>query len=84
MRLLPLTHDGTSCDFTMLFFFLFVVVMFRERDKIDTDLSTAWRMAALLVSSVSLLITMSVGSAYFGKNSLAYNLSNNISILYRH
>ncbi|XP_067020249.1 transmembrane protein 163a-like isoform X2 [Acropora muricata] len=40
-------------------------VMFRERDKIDTDLSTAWRMAALLVSSVSLLITMSVGSAYF-------------------
>lgn len=41
------------------------VVMFRERDKIDTDLSTAWRMAALLVSSVSLLITMSLGSAYF-------------------
>ncbi|XP_074629394.1 transmembrane protein 163a-like isoform X1 [Acropora palmata] len=41
------------------------VVMFRERDKIDTDLSTAWRMAALLVSSMSLLITMSVGSAYF-------------------
>lgn len=41
------------------------VVMFRERDKIDTDLSTAWRMAALLVSSISLLITMSVGSAYF-------------------
>ncbi|KAK2561493.1 hypothetical protein P5673_015464 [Acropora cervicornis] len=41
------------------------VVMFRERNKIDTDLSTAWRMAALLVSSMSLLITMSVGSAYF-------------------
>ena len=65
-------------------FLLLVVVMFRERDKIDTDLSAVWRMAALLISSLSLLITLSLGSAYFGKNSLAYNFSNNIPILYCH
>ena len=68
--------------FCNVVFFLLVVVMFRERDKIDTDLSIVWRMAALLVSSLSLLITLSVG--YFGKNSLAYNFSRNISILYCH
>ncbi|XP_020616883.1 transmembrane protein 163-like isoform X1 [Orbicella faveolata] len=39
--------------------------MFRELDKVNTDISGAWLRAALLVSYVSIAITLILGSLYF-------------------
>ena len=55
--LLP-PNDIYSCDTCC--FLLLVDVMFREREKIDTDLSPVWRMAALLASSLSLSLFLTV------------------------
>ncbi|RMX54035.1 hypothetical protein pdam_00013694 [Pocillopora damicornis] len=39
--------------------------MFREFDKVNTDISETWRRAALLVSFASITITLNLGIAYF-------------------
>ncbi|XP_068751525.1 transmembrane protein 163a-like isoform X2 [Montipora capricornis] len=39
--------------------------MFREVDKINTDISAVWRRAALLISFMSITITLALGSVYF-------------------
>lgn len=40
--------------------------MFRELDKVNTDISGSWLRAALLVSYVSIAITLILGTVYFG------------------
>lgn len=44
--------------------------MFREVDKINTDISAVWRRAALLISVMSITITLALGSVYFVLSSL--------------
>lgn len=41
--------------------------MFREVDKLDTDISASWLRAARLVASLSVVVTLALGSAYSGK-----------------
>lgn len=41
--------------------------MFRELDKVDTDIAASWLKAALLVSYVSIVITTILGTVYFGE-----------------
>ncbi|KAJ7389042.1 hypothetical protein OS493_034177 [Desmophyllum pertusum] len=40
--------------------------MFRELDKVNTDISGSWLKGALLVSYTSIAITLTLGIAYFG------------------
>jgi len=40
--------------------------MFRELDKVNTDISGSWLRAALLISYVSIAITLILGTLYFG------------------
>ena len=40
--------------------------MFRELDKVDTDISASWLKAALLVSYISIVVTSILGTVYFG------------------
>ena len=41
--------------------------MFRELNKVNTPLADKWRKAALLLSYLSVLVTLSLGVTYFGK-----------------
>ena len=40
--------------------------MFREVDKLDTDISPLWLRAAFVVSFSSIVITLALGAVYFG------------------
>ena len=40
--------------------------MFREVEKLDTDISPSWLRAAFLVSYLSIVVTLALGSVYFG------------------
>ena len=45
---------------------MFADGMFRELDKVNTDISGTWLRAALIVSYVSIAITLILGTLYFG------------------
>jgi len=54
--------------------------MFRELDKVNTDISGSWLRAALLISYVSIAITLILGTLYFG-GYLYLHYARNSSVL---
>lgn len=55
---------------------IFADGMFRELDKVNTDISGTWLRAALIVSYVSIAITLILGTLYFGRNLHFFMLEN--------
>lgn len=49
--------------------------MFREVDKLDTDISASWLRAARLVASLSVVVTLALGSAYSALSALDGSLA---------
>ena len=58
--------------------------MFREFDKVNTDISETWRRAALLVSFASITITLNLGIAYFGEYLRHLTSTNRLRLLIFH